>query len=215
MLPQPFGNPSTYIGHSGVDYPQPAHTRVRASGPGTVTFRGYLNDRAAYSVIVDYDDGPPVLYCHFDDLTDVPAVGSRTWEGSTLGRVGRKGLNSTGYHLHMEIMSGTGAHTFAGVWRYFSIKTVVGSSGGASRPTLAKTGRKDMGLVYYTVDMNKVTQFAMAGSSPGTSANWLPTTDQELANDWCRATGQIVAVRLSLPTFTAYQAKFLEPLKVA
>ena len=215
MLPQPFGNPSTYVGHSGVDYPKPGGVRVPASGPGTVTFRGYLNDRAAYSVIVDYDDGPPVLYCHFDDLTDVPAVGSRTWEGSTLGRVGRKGLNSTGYHLHMEIMEGTGAHTFAGVWRYFSTTAVVGSSGAGSAepPTRSKRKRHAEMILYYTIDMNGELLFALAGASPGTPANWLPTRDQDLANDYARATGVEVATKLSLATFVEYEGKFLAPVK--
>ena len=46
MLPIPFGNPSTYPGHSGVDFPQSSGTRIPASGNGTVTFRGWLNDRA-------------------------------------------------------------------------------------------------------------------------------------------------------------------------
>lgn len=219
LLPQPFPNPKTYVGHSGVDYPQGKGTRVRASGPGVVTFRGYLNPRAAYAVIVDYDDGPPVLYCHFDDLTDVPPVGRRVGEGDTIGRVGRLGLNSTGYHLHMEIMSGTGAHTFAGVWRYFSLSEVVGSSGGsttpATPPTRQKIKRHPEMILFYTVDMKGELLFALAGASPGTSANWLETRDQDLANDYARATGVEVATKLSLPTYVAYQAKFLEPVLTA
>lgn len=109
MLPIPFGNPSTYPGHSGVDFPQSSGTRIPASGNGTVTFRGWLNDRAGYSTIVRYDGGPTVLYAHQPNVNAIPGVGSRVSLGSTIGAVDSTG-NSTGPHLHMEIAEGSGAH---------------------------------------------------------------------------------------------------------
>jgi murein DD-endopeptidase MepM/ murein hydrolase activator NlpD len=137
MLPQPFGNARTYPGHSGVDYPQASGTLIRASGPGRVTSSGYINSRAGYGVIVAYDGGPAVLYCH--QLQDVvrPPVGARVGLGGLIGQVGSTG-NSTGPHLHVEISSGAGAHTYEGVWLHFSRTAVVaGGSGGnaTSRPT--------------------------------------------------------------------------------
>lgn len=127
MLPLPFSNPTTYTAHSGVDFPVARGTIVRASGAGVVTYRGWRNDRAGYGVIVAYDNGPAVLYCHYDNLNNVPAVGSRVVHGTVIGACGNTG-NSTGPHVHMEIMSGFGAGTYAGIWNYFARS---GSGGGS------------------------------------------------------------------------------------
>jgi peptidoglycan hydrolase-like protein with peptidoglycan-binding domain len=124
MLPIPFNNPTTYPGHSGVDFPQPLGTSIPASGSGVVTFSGWQNDRAGYATQVRYDGGPTVLYCHQPEYADRPAAGTRVVRGTHIGRVGSTG-HSTGPHLHLEIMLGGGANTYAGVWRYFSVDMTV------------------------------------------------------------------------------------------
>lgn len=131
MLPIPFAKFTTYAGHSGVDFPYGTGTLIRASGPGRVTYRGWLNGNAGYSTQVAYDNGPTVLYCHQPNVDRIPAVGTRVSEGSVIGQVGSTG-RSTGPHLHMEIMVGRGAHTYAGVWNYFTKGSVVGSGGGST-----------------------------------------------------------------------------------
>lgn len=118
LLPMPFSNPSTYKNHSGVDFGQPNHKEILASGKGTVTFSGWLNEKAGYSVIVQYVNGPLVLYCHQLKNVARPAYGVKVVKGGYLGAVGSTG-HSTGPHLHLEIMSGKGAHTYEGVWLYF------------------------------------------------------------------------------------------------
>lgn len=135
MYPIPFNNPTTYRGHSGVDFPVRRGTLIRASGPGQVTGRAWQSDRAGYSTIVRYDNGPAVLYAHQDDLTKVPAVGTRVVEGTVIGACGNTG-NSTGPHVHMEIMTGAGAHTYNGIWKHFTSKRVVSAS------SAAKTARR-------------------------------------------------------------------------
>lgn len=213
MLPVPFPNPHTYAGHSGVDFPQRRGTPVPASGRGRVTFRGYLNPRAAYSVIVAYDNGPSVLYCHYDSLAGTPAVNARVDAGSILGLVGSKGMNSTGPHLHLEIMSGRGAHTYAGVWNYFTTKTV---SGGQTAP-VTKTKRKQrtaMATLYYTTDQYGKPWWALAGDSPGTPANWIETQSQARANAWASAMGSDVSVPVTQNEWHEYRLKYIAPVAV-
>lgn len=123
-LPIPFGNPATYPGHSGIDFPQPRGTFFRASGPGTVTLRN-SNSRGGNMVWVEYDAMPSqngVAYAHLDNYNDSPPVGTRVVEGTILGRVGNSG-NSTGPHLHMEV---NGYGTTSGFWQWFDPNRVVG-----------------------------------------------------------------------------------------
>lgn len=144
MLPQPYNNPSTYPNHSGVDYGQPMDKAIYASGNGKIIFVGWLNDRAGWSVIVSYDAGCDVLYAH-QPVHPPVAVNKFVRAGDYLGRIGSSG-NSTGPHLHMEIMRGNGAHTYNGVWNYFDKTAYIaiggGSSGGDSKP-LPQPEKKD------------------------------------------------------------------------
>lgn len=130
-LPIPFGNPYTYAGHSGVDFPQPRGTVFRASGPGTVSFRS-KNERGGNMVWVDYDGYPGVAYAHLDNYDLTPPQGTRVKEGDALGRVGMSG-NTTGPHLHVEVY---GNATTAGFWKFFDRNRVVQSSNpsGGSTP---------------------------------------------------------------------------------
>lgn len=129
-LPIPFSNPTTYPGHTGVDYGVRQGTHFRASGSGVVTRRTY-NDRCGNAVWVQYDSmpaGAEVGHCHLDNYTDSPGVGTRVIEGTVLGRVGNSG-NSTGPHLHQEVRNYA---TTDGYWKFFDPNRVVGggSSGG-------------------------------------------------------------------------------------
>lgn len=121
MLDLPFANHTTYPGHSGVDFPYRSGTPILASGAGTVTRAGWINNRAGYGVVIAYDRGPDVLYCHMRAAFYPP---TRVRYGTVIGEVGSTG-NSTGPHLHMEIVRGTGSHTYAGIWRYFSKTNVI------------------------------------------------------------------------------------------
>lgn len=121
-LPMPFGNPNTYPGHSGVDFPQPDGTPIRASGNGVV---GLLNktERGGWTTWIDYDGGPGVAYAH--QWRHYVPKGMRVTEGTVIGYVGSSG-HSTGPHLHIEIADQPGE---AAVWRYFDRGRVVGGGG--------------------------------------------------------------------------------------
>lgn len=127
MLPIPFGNPYTYAGHSGVDFPQMRGTPFRASGPGVVSSIDY-SPRAGHTVWVRYANGPNVGYCHMDYRTSNVRVGQRVSEGTILGLVGSLGLASTGPHLHVEV---AGHATTAGFWKFFDRNRVVGQGSSA------------------------------------------------------------------------------------
>lgn len=122
----PFGNPHTYKGHSGVDFPGHAGEPIRASGPGRITTRG-KNSRGGYYVWVQYDNGTRVGYHHMNGHESTPAVGHRVVEGSIIGRVGWSGnvrpAGRAGAHLHSEVY---GHATTAGYWQHFDPDRVVG-----------------------------------------------------------------------------------------
>lgn len=131
LLPIPFGNPYTYTGHSGVDFPQMRGTPFRASGPGVVSSIDY-SPRAGHTVWVRYDNGPNVGYCHMDYRTSNVRVGQGVSEGTVLGLVGSLGIASTGPHLHVEV---AGHATTAGFWKFFDRNRVVGQGSSAGEET--------------------------------------------------------------------------------
>ena len=98
--------------HTGVDFPAPANTPIRASASDTVI---YVRTGAGYGrnwgygnyLIVDHGGGFSTLYAH---CTSIPvSVGDTVTKGQTIAYVGTTGW-STGYHLHFEIRR-NGAHT--------------------------------------------------------------------------------------------------------
>ena len=124
MLPMPFPGPTTYPGHSGVDFPQDRGTPIRASGPGRVGLRR-TTPNGGNMVWIDYDGpGVGVGYAHMDSWDRVPPVGARVSEGDVIGLVGSSG-RATGPHLHIEIADRPGE---ASVWQVFDRTRVVGQA---------------------------------------------------------------------------------------
>lgn len=150
-LPMPFDGPTTYPDHSGVDYPEAPGTTIKASGPGNVTFSGYWNERAAWSTIVDYDNGPLVLYCHQPEKAPRPRVNTRVDLGTAIGIVGSTGIRVTGPHLHAEIMSGEGAHTYDGFFKYFDRNAYVGQATSSGKPAGTKKNKRRAGMNYLRI----------------------------------------------------------------
>lgn len=98
--------------HTGIDFPAPSNTPIRASASGTVI---HVRTGAGYGrawgygnyLIVDHGGGFSTLYAH---CTSVAVnVGDTVTKGQTIAYVGTTGW-STGYHLHFEIRR-NGAHT--------------------------------------------------------------------------------------------------------
>lgn len=149
-LPMPFGNPATYAGHSGVDYPQARGTVFRASGHGRVRNIG-KNARGGNYIWVKYDGIPAVGYHHMDTPTTLVRVGQEVWEGTPLGRVGSLGQFSTGPHLHSEV---EGYGTTAGYWQFFDRNRVVGQAspagGGSTTPGNEEDDMPTIGEIFNT-----------------------------------------------------------------
>lgn len=138
-LPVPFSNPTTYAGHSGVDYPGHAGEPILASGPGVVVSRG-RNDRGGFFIWVQYDGvSKPVGYHHMNSHDGCPALGARVTLAQRLGYVGWTGhvvpAGRAGAHLHSEV---SGHATTDGYWKFFDRDRVVGheqAAGGGVTPT--------------------------------------------------------------------------------
>lgn len=93
-------------GHRGIDiaggdiYGKP----IVAADSGTVTYAGW-NDSYGWCVFIDHGNGYETRYAHMSALgTD---TGAAVDQGQIIGYVGSTG-NSTGPHLHFEVISGGG-----------------------------------------------------------------------------------------------------------
>ena len=96
-----FGN----AGHRGTDIPAPEGTPILAAHSGTVLVSGW-NDSYGNQVLLDNGAGLSTRYAHMTQ-TAVTA-GEAVTAGQVIGYVGSTG-DSTGNHLHFEVMQGGGS----------------------------------------------------------------------------------------------------------
>ncbi|MFJ4878127.1 transglycosylase family protein [Streptomyces sp. NPDC088745] len=90
--------------HTGVDFPVPTGTTVKAVGSGSVVSAGYAGSYG-YQVVLKHPDGKYTQYAHLSALT--VREGQKVDAGQRIGRSGSTG-NSTGPHLHFEVRTGPG-----------------------------------------------------------------------------------------------------------
>ncbi|MFR9799472.1 transglycosylase family protein [Streptomyces sp. MS06] len=90
--------------HTGVDFPVPTGTSVRAVGPGTVAATGWAG-AFGYQVVIRHADGRYTQYAHLSAIS--VRTGQSVGEGQRIGRSGSTG-NTTGPHLHFEVRTGPG-----------------------------------------------------------------------------------------------------------
>ncbi|MCB9993918.1 MAG: M23 family metallopeptidase [Hyphomicrobiaceae bacterium] len=84
--------------HSGVDFPAPLGTSVRAAGGGKVTFAGTMN---GYGNMIEIENGG--IKTRYGHLSAIGVeVGQIISAGDIIGKVGSTG-RSTGPHLHFEV----------------------------------------------------------------------------------------------------------------
>ncbi|GAA3374230.1 transglycosylase family protein [Streptomyces racemochromogenes] len=90
--------------HTGVDFPVPTGTSVKAVGPGTVESAGWAG-AYGYQVVIKHADGRYSQYAHLSALG--VKSGQQVSGGQRIGRSGSTG-NSSGPHLHFEMRSAPG-----------------------------------------------------------------------------------------------------------
>ncbi|MFD3650374.1 transglycosylase family protein [Streptomyces cyaneofuscatus] len=90
--------------HTGVDFPVPTGTSVKAVAPGRVVSSGWAG-AYGYEVVIRHEDGKYSQYAHLSALH--VREGQSVSGGQRIARSGSTG-NSTGPHLHFEVRLGPG-----------------------------------------------------------------------------------------------------------
>ncbi|MFI1659891.1 peptidoglycan DD-metalloendopeptidase family protein [Streptomyces sp. NPDC020472] len=90
--------------HTGVDFPVPTGTSVKAVAGGRVVSAGW-GGAYGYQIVLRHDDGRYSQYAHLSALA--VREGQRVHAGQRIARSGSTG-NSSGPHLHFEIRTGPG-----------------------------------------------------------------------------------------------------------
>ncbi|MFJ5775621.1 transglycosylase family protein [Streptomyces sp. NPDC093094] len=90
--------------HTGVDFPVPTGTSVKAVAPGRVVTAGWAGS-FGYQVVLLHEDGRYSQYAHLSAIA--VRSGQSVGAGQRIGRSGSTG-NSTGPHLHFEVRTGPG-----------------------------------------------------------------------------------------------------------
>jgi murein DD-endopeptidase MepM/ murein hydrolase activator NlpD len=90
--------------HTGVDFPVPTGTTVKAIGAGSVVSAGW-GGSYGYQVVIRHADGRYSQYAHLSALN--VRAGQHVAEGQRIARSGATG-NVTGPHLHFEVRTGPG-----------------------------------------------------------------------------------------------------------
>ncbi|MEU2155247.1 transglycosylase family protein [Streptomyces sp. NPDC019396] len=90
--------------HTGVDFPVPTGTSVKAVAPGRVVSAGWAG-AYGYEIVIRHSDGKYSQYAHLSALS--VRTGQQVGGGQRIARSGSTG-NSTGPHLHFEVRTGPG-----------------------------------------------------------------------------------------------------------
>ncbi|MEV5437124.1 transglycosylase family protein [Streptomyces sp. NPDC052682] len=90
--------------HTGVDFPVPTGTSVRAVAAGSVVSAGWEGS-FGYQVVIRHQDGRYSQYAHLSAIS--VRTGQTVGAGQRIGRSGSTG-NSSGPHLHFEVRTGPG-----------------------------------------------------------------------------------------------------------
>jgi murein DD-endopeptidase MepM/ murein hydrolase activator NlpD len=117
VITSPFGprdnsaHPGISANHHGIDFGTPVGSNLTAVTDGTISYLG--NDATGYGTYLDvkHDDGTSSRYGHLSQVN--VSKGQKVKPGQTVGKSGgKKGAagagNSTGPHLHFEIMNEKG-----------------------------------------------------------------------------------------------------------
>lgn len=145
-------------------------------------------------IYLDLDDGNGVDYLH---LSSIVQSSGHVRAGVLIGYSGASGYGSDWYygaHLHISIRNRHGSHTQnAG---NFDFDAMIRAQ---AEPVPVR--RKNVTTLYWNSDHT----WALGGDSPGTTANWIETGDQALANAWADQHGPSVPLLPSdFPLFASW-----------
>ena len=104
-------NYPSYAGHTGVDVNINVHGKtIVAVKEGTVTrSKAYISNQKYYSygecIVINHHDGTATLYAHGSPGSRLVSTGQTVKQGQAIMTVGTTG-NSTGEHLHFEVLVG-------------------------------------------------------------------------------------------------------------
>lgn len=90
--------------HYGVDIAGQTGDAVYASDNGVIVYSGFNNYGYGYVVVIDHGNGWQTLYAHLSNIN--VGCGASVYQGDLIGAIGSTG-NSTGSHLHFEMMNDT------------------------------------------------------------------------------------------------------------
>ncbi|MER8002486.1 transglycosylase family protein [Streptomyces sp. NPDC095613] len=102
----PYRKPGSWASgyHTGIDFPVPTGTSVKAVAAGHVVSAGW-GGAYGYQVVIRHSDGKYSQYAHLSALN--VREGQQVSSGQRIARSGSTG-NSTGPHLHFEMRTGPG-----------------------------------------------------------------------------------------------------------
>ena len=89
--------------HTGIDFPCPTGTPIRAADSGYITAAGWTNTGFGNYVMINHGNGITTLYGHNSRV--VVSVGQAVNKGDIIAYSGSTG-NSTGPHCHFEVRLG-------------------------------------------------------------------------------------------------------------
>jgi murein DD-endopeptidase MepM/ murein hydrolase activator NlpD len=91
--------------HRGIDIAGNTGEAVYATDAGVIVYAGWNNYGYGYMIMIDHGNGFQSLYAHLSALN--VGCGQSVGQGDVIGAIGSTG-NSSGSHLHFEILSGSG-----------------------------------------------------------------------------------------------------------
>lgn len=101
---------------------------------------------------------------------------------------------------------------------HFTYYPGTAAAGGNATPIIERE-ETPMGVMYYRTKNDKrggpIAEWALAGTSPGTPANWLVTTNQEVATEMATSGAGGSSVFLGKVSYDTFRASYLAPLNIA
>ncbi|MEM0986947.1 MAG: M23 family metallopeptidase [Pseudomonadota bacterium] len=91
--------------HKGVDFSARKHSPIHAAAPGTVMEAGWARGYGKM-IVIDHGHGVFTRYAHLNRIERGIKPGAKLSFGEVVGTMGNTG-NSTGVHLHYEVLTGT------------------------------------------------------------------------------------------------------------